>query len=122
MLFCERSFGIFFLLWGLVLVIDDLTGIHHVGEFYLHLRRYMPGWSWGALLMAIGLARFWAFRSNSRGWRIALSMVSCIVLVSIAALAFWAGRFIGTAPLAMFTAYIAFWCHAAMLRDVRLGL
>lgn len=122
MFFCERAFGGFFVLWGLALIADRFANVSLRGLFYGSLENYMPGWCWGVLLLTLGLSRWWAFHAQSRRWRVRLSGTTFVVMVAIASVAVWTGLWAATAPLAAFAAYVAFWCHTAMLRDLRLGL
>lgn len=120
--FCERSFGLFFALWGLVLFLEGLLSHTTQGLFFGRLEHYMPSWAWGSVLSAIGVARYFAFRYKSACWRRRLSTLTLIVLVTIAAIAIATGLWAATAPLAVFVASVAYWCHIALLRDMRLGL
>ncbi len=122
MLFCERAFGIWFLLWGLLLLVDTLTPIAQRGIFLGHLESYLPGWTWGTLFILIAVARWQAYRTQSRWWRVWLSGATFVLLVIITSIAAIAGLYGATLPLAGFAAYVAWWCHAALLRDIRLGL
>lgn len=122
MLFCEQSFGIFFFVWGIVLIADDFYGISSIGLFYGQLQRYMPGWVWGAAMIAIAVGRFIAHRYRSTRFRVVFSTATCVLLVSIAAVAVWARLWGGSVPLVSFVAYTAFRCHSAMLRDMHYGL
>lgn len=122
MLFCEQSFGTFFFIWGFVLIADDFYKISSVGLFYGHLQQYMPGWAWGCALVAIAIGRFTAYRYKSDRFRIVFSVMTCMLLVSIGAVAAWAELWSGAVPLISFIAYTAFRCHSAMLRDMHLGL
>lgn len=122
MLFCERVFGVWFLLWGLLLILDTFTSIAHRGLFYGHLEQYLPGWMWGLVFIAIAVARWVAYRKKSRCWRVTLSTVTFVLLVVIATIAASTKLYAATLPLAAFAAYVAWWCHRQLLRDVRLGL
>lgn len=122
MLFCERSFGVFLFVWGVFLILDSWLSASHVGLFYGRMQEYMPSWAWGTVMIAISLARFIAFRAESARYRVGLSVVTLVLMVVIASIAVWSGLWGATAPLAGFVAYIAYWCHTALLRDLRLGL
>lgn len=120
--FCERYFSWFFILWGLVLYIDAALLTAHRGLFLGRLEHYFPGWAWGSLMIAIGIGRLIAFAVDNCCWRIWLSMLTFVLLSVIAALALASGLWAATAPLATFVAAIAYWCHVALLRDLRLGI
>lgn len=122
MLFCERAFGLWFLFWGLTLIADRAAPLAIRGLFLGHLESYMPGWAWGLLFICIALARWLAHWTGSRRWRIWLSAATFVVLVVVASVAAAARLFGATVPLAAFAAYVAWWCHRAMIRDSRLGL
>lgn len=122
MLFCERAFGVWFLLWGLLLLVDTVSPVSHRGIFYGHLEGYLPGWGWGILFIVIAIGRWWAYRRQSRCWRVRLSVVTFVLLVIVAAIAATTGLLAATFPLSAFAAYVAWWCHQALLRDTRLGL
>lgn len=122
MLFCERSFGVFLLLWGTLLLIDNLVTVARLGLFYGQMQSYMPSWAWGALMIGLAISRFLAFKSQSAAWRVRLSAATFVLMVVIASISAWTGLWGATAPLAGFVAYVAFWCHSALLRDLRLGL
>lgn len=119
--FCERAFGLFFLLWGAILLIDSVFA-PIAGRFAGRLEHYAPTWLWGSVFVIIAVARWAAYRFSSNKWRVWLSFASCIMLVIVAATAFSAGLWSATTPLAGMLAYIAFWCHSALLRDIRYGL
>lgn len=119
--FCERSFGTFFVIWGLILLMEGWLGAAQ-GLFFGRLESYMPAWAWGTVLSSIGVARYFAFRRKSAPWRRRLSTLTLIVLVVIAAIAIATGLWGATAPLAVYVACVAYWCHVALLRDMRLGL
>lgn len=120
MFFCERSFGILFVLWGIVLIIGkgSILPIRE-GIFFSYLEQYMSGRCWGMILLIIGMSRWVAFRFQSAQWRINLSLVSLIFLTVIATIAIYTRLWSATAPLACFSVYVAFWCHRAMIRDLR---
>lgn len=122
MLFCERVFGVWFLLWGVVLILDTVTPIATRGIFFGHLEAYLPGWAWGVVFILIAMARWQAYRTQSRPWRVGLSAATFVLLVIIAAIAATTKLYGATLPLATFAAYVAWWCHRALLRDTRLGL
>lgn len=121
MLFCEKTFGKFFFLWGLILILDYLFLDSNHGIFYGHLERYMPGWGWGTLFLFIGTAKWAAHRLRSRRCRVLCSAITFILLLIIASIAIFTGLWGATAPLALFAAYISFWCHRSMLRDTHVA-
>lgn len=121
MLFCERSFGTFFVLWGLWLVLEKFV-VFGRGLFYNRLDHYLPTCAWGSLLILIGVSRYIAFKRRSKPWRLRLSLLTFLMLVIISAVAFSSGLWAATGPLSAFLAYIAFWCHGALIRDIGLGL
>lgn len=122
MLFCERAFGVWFLLWGLILIVDTATPIARRGLFFGHLETFLPSWTWGIIFIVIALGRWQAYRKRSRCWRVRLSAVTFVLLLVVAAMAATTGLFAATVPLTLFAAYVAWWCHQALLRDTRLGL
>lgn len=120
MFFSERAFGLFFLLWGLVLVLgkDTITPIRE-GMFLAYLEEYMSGRCWGTLLLIIGILRWVAFRYQSIRWRLNLSLISFVVVAVVAAISVYTRLWSATAPLALFVTYVAFWCHKSLVRDLR---
>lgn len=120
--FCERYFGGFFVIWGIVLIADHFSELATKGIFYGTLEDYLPGWLWGLILLSIGLCRGVAFVCNSAKWRLRLSMLTFIIMVVIASIAIYTRLWAATAPLSIFIALISFWCHKALIRDVNLGL
>lgn len=119
MLFCERSFGILFLIWGVILILDRIIITAQKGFLFAQLEAYMPGWCWGILLFSIGVGRWLAHRCHCSKWRIWLSLCTLIIMTIIATLAAWTGLWNATAPLAAFCAYVAWWCHRSLLRDIK---
>lgn len=122
MLFCERAFGVWFLLWGMLLLVDAVTPIARRGIFFGHLEAYLPGWGWGVIFILVAVARWLAYRAQSRRWRVGLSATTFVLLVIVSSIAAAARLYGATLPLAGFAAYVAWWCHRAILRDSRLGL
>lgn len=122
MLFCERVFGVWFLLWGLLLLLDTVTPLSRRGIFFGHLEEFLPGWAWGLVFIAIAVGRWLAYRRRSACWRVTLSTVTFVLLVVIATIAASTKLYGATLPLAAFAAYVAWWCHRALLRDLRRGL
>lgn len=120
MFFCERAFGILFVLWGIILVIGkgSILPIRE-GVFFFYLEQYMSGRCWGTLLLIIGVLRWVAFMYQSARWRINLSLISLIILTIIASIAMYTRLWSATAPLACFSVYVAFWCHLSLHRDLR---
>lgn len=119
MFFCERSFGVFFLLWGLVLVLSPSAPLMRQGIFLSHLEQYMSSRYWGLLLIIIGVLRFVAFRLDSLRWRLNFSFVSFVLLSIIATIATYTRLWAATAPISWFVVYVSFWCHRSLLRDLR---
>lgn len=119
--FCERAFGTFFLVWGLILLAESLL-LRAEGRFLGRMEHYAPTWAWGGLLIVVGVGRWIAYRRDLPAWRVRLSFVSFIILVVVAATALSAGLWSATTPLAAMLAYVALWCHNALLRDIDLGL
>lgn len=122
MLFGERSYGIFFVLWGISLQIDCWTRISPRSSLFSELEFYAPGWVWGLTMILIGIGRFFAHRARSSKWRIRLSSLTIIVLWLVAATALWAGMIGATFPLACFAAVLAQGFHRMLARDIELGL
>lgn len=122
MLFCERSFGIFFLAWGLLLQANHFTRLAPHGSFLSHLESYAPGWVWGVGMILIGVGRYIAFRYKSARWRIRLSSFTLFYLWMIAFVAAWGGLWGATFPLALFVALLATEFHRMLARDIELGL
>lgn len=116
---CERYFGVFFLLWGLVLILAPSAPLVVQGLFFSYLEKYMSSRYWGVLLAAIGILRFVSFRLRSIRWRLNLSFISFVLLSIIAAIATYTRLWAATAPLAWFVVYVSFWCHRSLLRDLR---
>lgn len=120
MFFCERSFGILFVLWGIILILGKSEVIPiREGVFFYYLQQYMPGRCWGGVLLTIGILRWFAFHFKSTRWRINLSLISLITLTIIAAIAVYTRLWSATAPLACFSVYISFWCHRSLSRNLR---
>lgn len=122
MLFCERSFGVFFFIWGWILILDSFISASHTGVFYGYLERHFPGWVWGLIMIIIGTCRWIAHRTNSTRWRLRLSFATFVLLSIISSVALLAQLWVVTAPLCLFITYISYWCHGAIVRDVRIGL
>lgn len=120
--FCERYFGPFFILWGVVLILDHYFHLAARGLFYNHLDHYLPGWAWSAVLITIGATRLYAAWYRHTALRIHLSGATFVLLTVVAAIAWYTGLWAATAPLASFVAVVAYWCHSALLRDLRHGL
>lgn len=122
LLYCERMFGVFFLLWGLILQVDNFVPLPRHGVFFTHLELIAPGWVWGVVMIVIALARYFAWRLDSARWRLGLSSMTLIFLWIIAGVAFWEGLWGISFPLAAFAAIIAQSCHRMLARDIELGL
>jgi len=122
MLFGERAFGAFFLLWGCILIADTFFPIAHHGLFLGEFEHVMPTCAWGIWFALLGAARFVAFRLRSACWRLRLSLISFLLLAIIAAMSLYSGLWAATAPLTIFVAYVSFWAHHRLRRDLRLGL
>lgn len=120
--FCERYFGIFFVVWGLILILDHFLSIAAYGLFLGRLESYFPGWTWGVILLAIGMGRYVAFKLHCNSWRVLLSGATLVVLTVIASVAVFTRLWAATAPLSVFVAAISYWSHKALLRDLRYGL
>lgn len=122
MLFGERTFGVFFLLWGLLLQLDTLIPLSPNGIFFFELKCYAPSWLWGSGMIAIGVGRYIAYRKHSARWRLTLSSATIIVLWLIAGVALWARLIGATFPLACFVALLAQGFHRMLAKDIQLGL
>lgn len=120
--FCERSFSLFFLVWGLSLLLDYQFGLGTKGIFQGKLETYLPSCVWGNGFALIGFGRLIAFYLHSSSWRVRFAFVHFIVLLIIASIAIYSRLWATTAPLSLFIAYISFWCYRATKRDVELGL
>jgi hypothetical protein len=121
--FCEKAFGIFFVLWGTLLIASGaFSYLVVVGLFHARLESYLPTWAWGSVMVVIGIGRYLAFRLDHRSSRIRFSAGTVIMLTLIAASAVASGLWITTAPPTIFLAFVSYWCHIALLRDMRLGL
>lgn len=119
---CEKSFSLFFILWGGFLLLDHLFNLSHHGLFYGYLESYLPSWLWGNGFVLLGVARLAAFYLRSKFWRCNLALVTFILLTLISSVALYTRLWAATAPLALFATYISFWCYRSTLRDVNLGL
>lgn len=122
MLFGEKIFGIFFVVWGLFLQLDNFVSLSPYGVFLFELKCYAPTWLWGAALTSIGLGRYFAYKSHSARWRLTFSSASIILLWIIAAVALWSRLLGATFPLAAFVAVLAQQFHRMLARDIELGL
>lgn len=125
MLFGERTFGLYFVLWGLLLQLDHLDHVFHLspdGIFFFELECYAPGWLWGSAMLAIGIGRYFAHRANHAKWRMRLSSATIVVLSLIAGVSIWAGLIGATAPLACFAVFLAIGFHRMLAKDIALGL
>jgi hypothetical protein len=114
---CERGFGAFTFLWGVLLVLDAWQDFPS-GLFFRNFERYMPGWAWGSFMIALAAARLAAYYARSSAWRLRLSAVNVSLFAVIAMVAVLAGLFAVTFPLAAFLAVIGWWCHGNLAREI----
>lgn len=119
MFFCERAFSVFFLLWGSILILNSCQKIGQHGIFIGQLESYLPSWGWGTLIITLALGRTIAYYKQSRRARLLLSFLSFLVLTIVAAISIYSRLWSATAPLALFCAYFAYWCHKSLLQDLR---
>lgn len=122
MLFCERIFGVFFLLWGSLLQVGHFEQLAPHGSFLSKIEQYAPGWVWGLGMIAIGIGRFIAHRRKSRRWRMRLSSLTLFYMWMIAGVAAWSDLWGASFPLAAFVAVLAQLFHRMLARDIELGL
>lgn len=119
--FCERAFGSFLVLWGLLLQTEHFTDLP-TGIFYGRLQVYAPGWAWGTLMLALGLARFAAYLFGSNRLRLILSKCTLALFWVIASIALYSQLWGATIPLSCFVAFMSQWCHGRLAKEIGLGL